>query len=59
MSSPAENQVRSRVFVEEKLFDQFVEKSGVRARNRTVGDPFDPKTEQGPQIEVKSVIVKR
>ena len=41
----------SRVFVEEKIYDQFVEKSGVRARNRTVGDPFDPKTEQGPQID--------
>jgi len=41
----------SRVFVEEKIYDQFVEKSGVRARNRTVGDPFDSKTEQGPQID--------
>src|SRR5450432_335200 len=41
----------SRVFVEEKIYDRFVEKSGVRARNRTVGDPFDPKTEQGPQVD--------
>ena len=41
----------SRVFVEEKIYDEFVEKSGARARNRTVGDPFDPKTEQGPQID--------
>jgi aldehyde dehydrogenase (NAD+) len=41
----------SRVFVEEKIYDQFVEKSGVRARNRTVGDPFDPKTEQDPQVD--------
>ncbi len=41
----------SRVFVEEKIYDQFVEKSGVRARNRTVGDPFDPHTEQGPQVD--------
>jgi aldehyde dehydrogenase (NAD+) len=41
----------SRVFVEEKIYDQFVEKSGVRAQNRTVGDPFDPKTEQGPQVD--------
>jgi aldehyde dehydrogenase (NAD+) len=41
----------SRVFVEEKIYDEFVEKSGVRARNRTVGDPFDPKTEQGPQVD--------
>src|SRR5580658_270733 len=41
----------SRVFVEEKIYDQFVEKSGARARSRTVGDPFDPKTEQGPQVD--------
>src|ERR1700722_9704570 len=41
----------SRVFVEEKIYDQFVEKSGIRAKRRTVGDPFDPKTEQGPQVD--------
>ncbi|MGD0364757.1 MAG: aldehyde dehydrogenase family protein [Bryobacteraceae bacterium] len=41
----------SRVFVEEKIYDQFVEKSGARARKRTVGDPFDPQTEQGPQVD--------
>jgi len=41
----------SRVFVEEKIYDQFVEKSGARARKRTVGDPFDPMTEQGPQVD--------
>ena len=41
----------SRVFVEEKIYDQFVEKSGARAKRRTVGDPFDPKTEQGPQVD--------
>src|SRR5450432_3417645 len=41
----------SRVFVEETIYDRFVEKSGERARKRTVGDPFDPKTEQGPQVD--------
>src|SRR6195256_1033482 len=41
----------SRVFVEEKIYDQFVEKSSARAKKRTVGDPFDPKTEQGPQVD--------
>ncbi len=41
----------SRVFVEQKIYDQFVEKSSHRAKNRTVGDPFDPKTEQGPQVD--------
>ncbi len=37
----------SRVFVEEKIYDKFVEKSGARARKRTVGDPFDPEDGTG------------
>jgi aldehyde dehydrogenase (NAD+) len=41
----------SRVFVEEKIYDQFVEKSAARANKRRVGDPFDPATEQGPQVD--------
>ncbi len=41
----------SRVFVEEKIYDEFVERSGSRARRRTVGNPLDPKTEQGPQVD--------
>jgi aldehyde dehydrogenase (NAD+) len=41
----------SRVFVEEKIYDDFVAKSSERAKRRTVGDPFDPKTEQGPQVD--------
>jgi aldehyde dehydrogenase (NAD+) len=40
----------SRVFVEEKIYDHFVEKSVTRAGKRVVGDPFDPRTEQGPQV---------
>ena len=41
----------SRVFVEEKAYDKFVERSAERAKKRTVGDPFDPNTEQGPQVD--------
>ena len=41
----------SRLFVEEKIYDEFVEKSVARAGRRTVGDPFDVTTEQGPQID--------
>jgi aldehyde dehydrogenase (NAD+) len=41
----------SRLFVEEKCYDEFVAKSVERAKRRTVGDPFAPKTEQGPQID--------
>ena len=41
----------SRLFVEAKCYDEFVEKSIARAQKRKVGDPFDPETEQGPQID--------
>jgi aldehyde dehydrogenase (NAD+) len=41
----------SRLYVEEKVYDEFVEKSVARAGRRTVGDPFDANTEQGPQID--------
>jgi aldehyde dehydrogenase (NAD+) len=41
----------SRAFVEEKCYDEFVSKSVARAKKRTVGDPFDSKTEQGPQVD--------
>src|SRR5690348_3000231 len=41
----------SRLFVEEKAYDEFVEKSVARAKKRTVGNPFDKKTEQGPQVD--------
>jgi aldehyde dehydrogenase (NAD+) len=41
----------SRVFVEEKIYDAFVEKSVARAGRRRVGDPLDPRTDQGPQVD--------
>ena len=41
----------SRVFVEEKIYHQFVEKSVARAQQRRVGDPLDPSTQQGPQVD--------
>jgi aldehyde dehydrogenase (NAD+) len=41
----------SRLFVERKVYDEFVDRSVARAKKRTVGDPFDPKTEQGPQVD--------
>jgi aldehyde dehydrogenase (NAD+) len=41
----------SRLFVEEKVYDEFVEKSVARASRSAVGDPFEVSTEQGPQID--------
>uniref|UniRef100_A0A8D8URZ9 Aldehyde dehydrogenase, mitochondrial n=1 Tax=Cacopsylla melanoneura TaxID=428564 RepID=A0A8D8URZ9_9HEMI len=41
----------SRTFVQDTIYDEFVARSGERAKQRTVGDPFDEKVEQGPQID--------
>lgn len=41
----------SRTFIEASIYDEFVERSVERAKKRTVGNPFDSKTEQGPQID--------
>jgi aldehyde dehydrogenase (NAD+) len=41
----------SRVFVEESIYDEFLKRSIRRACSRVVGDPFDARTEQGPQID--------
>jgi aldehyde dehydrogenase (NAD+) len=41
----------SRLFVEGKIYDEFVSKSVDRAKNRKVGNPFDANTEQGPQVD--------
>jgi aldehyde dehydrogenase (NAD+) len=40
----------SRLFVEEKVHDQFVEKLVKKAKSQKVGDPFDMATTQGPQV---------
>ena len=40
----------SRTFVEESIYDEFVEKSRARAMQRSVGNPFDPSVDQGPQV---------
>ena len=40
----------SRLFVESKIHHEFVERLAEKAKGRMVGDPLDPKTEQGPQV---------
>src|SRR5205814_7042419 len=40
----------SRLFVEEKIHDAFLERVVKRARAQKVGDPFDSATTQGPQV---------
>ncbi|MDJ0696643.1 aldehyde dehydrogenase family protein [Mastigocoleus sp. MO_188.B34] len=41
----------SRLFVEEKCYDDFVALSVEKAKKRIVGDPFNPNTQQGPQVD--------
>jgi aldehyde dehydrogenase (NAD+) len=41
----------SRVFVEEKIHKDFVNRLVERAKNRRLGDPFSPATAQGPQVD--------
>lgn len=41
----------SRLFVEDKVYDQVVEKLAAMNRCYRVGDPLDPATQQGPQID--------
>ncbi len=40
----------SRLFVEEKVYDEFVHKMSTKTKARKIGDPFDLTTEQGPQV---------
>ncbi len=41
----------SRLFVEDSIHDAFVDRVVAQSRARRVGDPFDPATEQGPQVD--------
>jgi aldehyde dehydrogenase (NAD+) len=40
----------SRLFVEQKIHQEFVERLAEKSKERKIGDPLDPKTEQGPQV---------
>jgi acyl-CoA reductase-like NAD-dependent aldehyde dehydrogenase len=41
----------SRIFVQEKIHDEFVKRSVELAKAIKVGNPFDQATSQGPQID--------
>ncbi|OTB01029.1 hypothetical protein M426DRAFT_323811 [Hypoxylon sp. CI-4A] len=40
----------SRVYVQESIYDKFIEAFKKRAQENHIGDPFDEKTFQGPQV---------
>ena len=37
-----------RIYVHEKIYDQFIESFAAQAKKLVIGDPLDPKTEAGP-----------
>lgn len=41
----------SRLFVHEKIYDEFIKRAAKSASSATLGDQFDSKTDQGPQID--------
>ncbi|XP_067093686.1 aldehyde dehydrogenase, mitochondrial-like [Osmerus mordax] len=41
----------SRTYVQESIYDEFVERSVELAKKRVVGDPFNLTTDQGPQVD--------
>lgn len=41
----------SRTYVHESIYDEFVKRSVERAKIRCTGDPFDKKSENGPQVD--------
>ncbi|XP_060209787.1 aldehyde dehydrogenase family 2 member C4-like [Lycium barbarum] len=43
----------SRLFIQEGIYDKFVKKLEEMAKTWVVGDPFDPNSDQGPQIDKK------
>ncbi|XP_061922622.1 LOW QUALITY PROTEIN: aldehyde dehydrogenase family 1 member A3 [Entelurus aequoreus] len=43
----------SRVFVEESIYEEFVRRSVENAETIVMGDPLDPSTSHGPQIDRK------
>ncbi|KAK9715303.1 hypothetical protein RND81_06G155900 [Saponaria officinalis] len=43
----------SRVFVQEGIYDKLVQKLKIKSQNWVVGDPFNPNSHQGPQVDKK------
>jgi aldehyde dehydrogenase (NAD+) len=40
----------SRIYVQEGIYDEFLERFKALSQSKKLGDPFDPETNQGPQV---------
>jgi aldehyde dehydrogenase (NAD+) len=41
----------SRLYVEQKVYDEVVDRIAEKNKTTKIGDPFDPETQQGPQVD--------
>lgn len=41
----------SRLFVEQKVYDEVIDRIAEKNKATRIGDPFDPETQQGPQVD--------
>lgn len=49
----------SRIFVHEKIYDEFLTRFTDYVKTLKVGDPFDPDAFQGPQVSQQQYDVRR
>ncbi len=41
----------SRLYIEQKVYDEVVDRIAEKNKSTKIGDPFDPETQQGPQVD--------
>ena len=41
----------SRLYVEQKVYDEVIDRIAEKNKSTKIGDPFDPETQQGPQVD--------
>lgn len=44
----------SRLYVQSKIYDEFVKRAVEFAKSLAVGNPIDEKTQHGPQVKIKN-----
>ena len=41
----------SRLYIDEKVYDEVIDRIAEKNKSTRIGDPFDPETQQGPQVD--------